>query len=420
MIEVRIPLPGESINEVVLSKWFVEDGGYVEKNQEVGEIESDKATLPLIAPESGVIKYSIVPGTTVKVGTLAFTVDNNEKNKKKEIKEKDRNISKQVNTDEKPGTKNYHDAVKISPVAKKMMEDNNVTADEIIKGLRRIGKDEVNAVLGKRSSEGQKFGRSDGQKFRSLEVQKNTNEGSREVKREQMSQLRKKLSKRLIVARNETAMLTTFNEVDMSAVISLRKKYQQEFSEKYGVKLGFMSFFVRASTIALQDFPKVNSMIEGEEIIIPSFIDIGFAVQTEKGLTVPVLRNTEIIGIPEIEQKISALAEKALKGRLSIDDMTGGTFTITNGGVFGSLLSTPIINPPQAAILGMHNIIERPVAIASKVEIRPMMYLALSYDHRIIDGKDSVTFLLRIKELIVTPVKMLHNNQQDERSLLGL
>jgi 2-oxoglutarate dehydrogenase E2 component (dihydrolipoamide succinyltransferase) len=243
---------------------------------------------------------------------------------------------------------------------------------------------------------------------------------SREVKKEPMSQLRKKLSKRLVAARNETAMLTTFNEADLSAIISLRKKYQQEFSAKYGVKLGFMSFFVKAASIALQEFPKVNSMIEGEELLIPSFVDIGFAVQTEKGLTVPVLRNTELMEIPEIEQNISALAEKALKGRLSIDEMTGGTFTITNGGVFGSLLSTPIINPPQAAILGMHNITERPVAIQGKVEIRPMMYLALSYDHRIIDGKDSVTFLLRIKELIETPVKILLNSQHDEKSLLGL
>jgi 2-oxoglutarate dehydrogenase E2 component (dihydrolipoamide succinyltransferase) len=412
MIEVKIPLPGESINEVVLSKWFVEDGDFVEKNQEVGEIESDKATLPLIAPERGLIKYSIATGTTVKVGTIAFYIDAEAKDNKKNKKEINRNNIKQVSTNERPGTKNNHDAIKISPVAKKMMEDNNLTADEIIKGLKRIGKDEVNAMLEKRRSEVQKIG--------SSEVQKNNSEGSREVKREPMSQLRKKLSKRLIVARNETAMLTTFNEADLSAIISLRKIHQQVFSEKHGVKLGFMSFFVKASTIALQEFPKVNSMIEEEEIVIPAFVDIGFAVQTEKGLTVPVLRNTELKEIPEIEQNISALAEKALKGRLSIEEMTGGTFTITNGGVFGSLLSTPIINPPQAAILGMHNIIERPVAVKGKVEIRPMMYLALSYDHRIIDGKDSVTFLLRIKELIETPSKMLLNNQHDEKSLLGL
>jgi 2-oxoglutarate dehydrogenase E2 component (dihydrolipoamide succinyltransferase) len=412
MIEVKIPMPGESINEVVLSKWFVEDGDFVEKNQEVGEIESDKATLPLIAPENGVIKYSVAAGTTVKVGTIAFYVDTEAKGGKKPKTEVKNTGQKKESEDKNPAKKDNLNAIKISPVAKKMMEDNNLTTDEIITGLKRIGKDEVKAVLKNRSSENRKIERS--------EVQKNNSEGSREVKREQMSQLRKKLSKRLVAARNETAMLTTFNEADLSSVISFRKKYQQEFSEKHGIKLGFMSFFVKASTIALQEFPRVNSMIEGEEIIIPSFIDVGFAVQTEKGLTVPVLRNTEKMEIPDIEQNISELAEKALKGRLSIENMTGGTFTITNGGVFGSLLSTPIINPPQAAILGMHNIIERPVAVQGKVEIRPMMYLALSYDHRIIDGKDSVTFLLRIKELIETPSKMLLNNQHDEKSLLGL
>ncbi|MBA7710547.1 Dihydrolipoyllysine-residue succinyltransferase component of 2-oxoglutarate dehydrogenase complex [subsurface metagenome] len=244
--------------------------------------------------------------------------------------------------------------------------------------------------------------------------------GSREVKRESISQLRKKLSHRLVSVKNETAMLTTFNEVDMSKIISLRKKYQEEFTKVHGVKLGFMSFFTKAVTEALQVFPKVNSMIDGDEIVTPRFVDVGIAVQTDKGLMVPVLRNTELMSLADIEKQIVELAEKARKFRLSIEDMRGGSFTITNGGVFGSMLSTPILNPPQAAILGMHNIVERPVAIYGKVEIRPIMYVALSYDHRLVDGRDSVSFLVKAKELLEEPNKMLLGGQDPEKVLLGI
>ena len=232
--------------------------------------------------------------------------------------------------------------------------------------------------------------------------------------------LRRKLSQRLVAVKNETAMLTTFNEVDMSEVISLRQRYQKQFVEKHGIKLGFMSFFTKAATEALRIFPKVNSYIDGEDLVTPSFIDIGIAVQTDKGLTVPVLRNTETMSMADLEKNIADLATKARANRLSIEEMTGGTFTITNGGIFGSMLSTPILNPPQAAILGMHNIVERPVAINGKVEIRPIMYVALSYDHRIIDGRDSVSFLKKIKELIESPRNILFGTEDPDRLLLGL
>ena len=418
MIEVKIPRPGESINEVVLSKWFVEDGSFVNKNQELGEIESDKATLPLIAPESGKLAIIIKVGTTIEVGVVACTIDNTAKpEKSKEAAatsvlnlKVDKTVISQNPVQKIEEVKPAHiptTEVKVTPVAKKMMQDNNLSVNDIIEGLKRIGKEEVEAVINLKNTSGQ----TDSSKKTSV---------SRDVMREPMSQLRKKLSRRLVAVKNETAMLTTFNEADMSAVMELRNKYQKKFTEKHNIKLGFMSFFTKAASIALQQFPKVNSMLDGDDIVVPKYIDIGIAVQTEKGLMVPILRNIESMGLAEIEKSLSLLAEKAKSGRLSIEEMSGGTFTITNGGVFGSLFSTPIINPPQAAILGMHNIVERPVAINGKVEIRPMMYLALSYDHRIIDGKDSVSCLFKIKELLESPWKMLVGGENPEKLLLGL
>ena len=439
MIELKIPSPGESITEVVLSKWFVEDGSYVKKDQEVAEIESDKATLPLIAPESGSIVILVKVGETIKVGTIAckinegrrtaeegqkskdgrpVTAEDGQETKDKGQRTKDEGQQtaegreKTENEGRKSGSENGYEltnAIKITPVARKMMEENKLSVEDVISGLKRIGKEEIEAVLKSGSSSrisGSGSGSSSG--------------SSREVKREPMSQLRKKLSKRLVTVKNETAMLTTFNEADMSALMELRHKHQIVFTEKYGIKLGIMSFFVKAATIALQNFPKVNSMLDGDDIITPSFIDIGIAVQTEKGLMVPVLRNTQKMSLADIEKNIALLAEKARSARISMEEMTGGTFTITNGGVFGSLLSTPIINPPQASILGMHNIVERPVAINGKVEIRQMMYLALSYDHRLIDGKDSVSFLVKIKELIETPCKMIDACEDAEKRLLEI
>jgi 2-oxoglutarate dehydrogenase E2 component (dihydrolipoamide succinyltransferase) len=418
MIELKIPRPGESINEVVLSKWFVEDGDIVDKNQEVGEIESDKATLPLVAPESGKITFSVQVGTTIPVGIVACTIDETVQKSKKETSKTDKQEAKpsaqkeiqETVKDTPPVAQKAQDDtkykdVKVTPVARNIMEEKGLSVDDIINGLRKLGKDEVQSVIdgiGKR------------------QIAPKSNEITRTENREQLSQLRKKLSKRLVAVKNETAMLTTFNEIDMSEVMAMRSKFQKQFTEKHGIKLGFMSFFTKAASLALQKYPKVNSSIDGDDLVTPSFTDIGIAVQAGKGLMVPIIRNVETLSLADIELTLAKLAEKARANRLGIEEMTGGTFTITNGGVFGSLLSTPIINPPQAAILGMHNIVERPVAINGKVEIRPMMYVALSYDHRIIDGKDSVSFLVRIKELIESPYKLAFESSTIENLLLDL
>jgi 2-oxoglutarate dehydrogenase E2 component (dihydrolipoamide succinyltransferase) len=285
------------------------------------------------------------------------------------------------------------------------MDENNLSVDDIINGLKRIGKAEVETVLN--------------QKLQPASLSAPVIQ-DRADDRKKMTPLRKKLSERLVAVKNQTAMLTTFNEVDMSEVMALRKKYQAKFEEKHGIKVGLMSFFTKAASEALKLHPNVNSMIDGDDIITPNYTDIAIAVQTDKGLTVPVLRGVENMSLADIEKKIAELAAKARAARLSMEEMTGGTFTITNGGVFGSLLSTPIINPPQSAILGMHNILERPVAVNGQVVIRPMMYIALSYDHRIIDGKDSVGFLVHVKQFIENPVKLLFGGDEPEKLLLGI
>ncbi len=416
IIEIKIPSPGESISEVTMANWLVENGAFVEKDQEIAEVESDKATLPLIAEDSGKIEILIEAGDEAKVGDIACKIDTSQKGKakvaepvtekkaeepQKEIVKEEKKVEKKV---EVKKDKDSH--LKISPLAQKLMGENQLSVDELINGLKRIGKNEVEQVLSLGNS--------------SNGVSSMKQEASREEERKEMTSLRKKLSQRLVSVKNETAMLTTFNEVDMSQVIELRKKYQKQFIEKHEIKLGFMSFFTKAAAIALKLFPNVNSMIDGDDIVRFSYADIGIAVQTDKGLMVPVLRNVEAMGLADIEHQIAELAAKARKFRISIDEMSGGTFTITNGGIFGSMLSTPIINPPQAGILGMHNIVERPVAINGKVEIRPIMYVALSYDHRVIDGRDSVGFLKTIKELIENPVKMLSAGQNPESLLLEI
>jgi 2-oxoglutarate dehydrogenase E2 component (dihydrolipoamide succinyltransferase) len=298
------------------------------------------------------------------------------------------------------------DQIKISPVARKMMEENNLRLEDILSGITRITSQHVKQVV-------------DNPKGASP-ANPQISSSERSEDRKKMTPLRKKLSQRLVAVKNETAMLTTFNEVDMSRVMALRQQFQKKFVDHHGIKLGFMSFFTRAAAIALQLNPNVNAMIDGEEIVYHHYSDIGIAVQTPKGLMVPVIRNTHQLSLDEIEKEIAVLAEKARSGRIGLDDLSGGTFTITNGGVFGSLLSTPIINPPQSGILGMHNILERPVAINGKVEIRPMMYIALSYDHRVIDGKDSVGFLVKVKEMIEHPEKMLFNGADPAEVLLRL
>jgi 2-oxoglutarate dehydrogenase E2 component (dihydrolipoamide succinyltransferase) len=432
IVEIKVPSPGESITEGEMTKWLVSNGDWVDKNQEIGEVESEKATLPLIAPESGRIKILINSGK-VLIGAVVASIDTDAKADKVKkpaakavaeeaiVKTKLNDVSVEASKINKSSvkaeeTKPIHEIlrkdaagssypeVKLSPVAKKMMEENDLVIEDIINGLKRVGKKEVEWLLANRK------GISSNDK-KSL---------SRNSVTSQISSLRRKLSQRLVAVKNETAMLTTFNEADMSEIIKLRQKYQEAFQKKHGIKLGFMSFFVKAAGEALKIHPMVNSMIDGENIISPEYTDISIAVQTDKGLMVPVLRNVETLSLAAIEKKIAEMADKARHNRLSLEEMAGGTFTITNGGVFGSLMSTPILNPPQSAILGMHKTMDRPVAVDGKVVIKPMMYLALSYDHRIVDGKDSVGFLVHIKEFLEHPTQLLFGDKSADELLLDL
>jgi 2-oxoglutarate dehydrogenase E2 component (dihydrolipoamide succinyltransferase) len=419
IVEIKVPSPGESISEVEIASWLVEDGDYVEKDQEIAEVESDKATLPLIAEQSGTIRILADTGKAIQVGTVVCSINTDgivlsdskvpsgEKAPSGGITPPDGKVPSSGKAPEAEGSVLPESTpdVRISPVASKMMEENGLSVEDIIRGLKRITKKEVRRVLDAVAAP-------PGEQIQAA--------ASREEKRERMSTLRRKLAERLVTVKNETAMLTTFNECDMSEVMELRKKYQNAFIEKHGVKLGFMSFFVKAVTGALRVFPNVNSRIDGEDMVTPEYCDIGIAVQTDKGLMVPVIRNTESLSLAGIEAAILELAGKARAARISLEDMTGGSFTITNGGVFGSMLSTPILNPPQSAILGMHNIQERPVAVNGKVEIRPMMYIALSYDHRLIDGRDSVSFLVKVKKLIENPVQLMFGGTDPEKRLLDL
>ncbi|TVR74274.1 MAG: 2-oxoglutarate dehydrogenase complex dihydrolipoyllysine-residue succinyltransferase [Marinilabiliales bacterium] len=467
IIEIKIPSPGESVAEVEIAKWLVNDGDYVEKDQEIAEVESDKATLPLLAEESGVITIRAETGSAVSVGSVACTIDtegstNGSGGKKKTGTAKEKaeengtaaaGVPAGKDDGGKPagkdddgdpsgkddgGKQSGHDAtvesagkgrssqtagnLKLSPLARKLMEKEGLTIDDVIGGLARITKEDVQMVAGMKNkkSPAQITFTDVGDRPATGEGPASDEKPARDTGRQRMSMLRRKLSERLVAVKNETAMLTTFNEVDMSHIIDIRKKNQSAFTEKHGVKLGFMSFFVKAATLALEAYPTVNSYIDGEDMVTPNYHDIGIAVQAEKGLMVPVIRNAGTMTLAEIEKEILGLADKARKNRISIDDMTGGTFTITNGGVFGSLLSTPILNPPQSGILGMHNIVERPVAIDGRVEIRPMMYIALSYDHRIIDGRDSVSFLVRLKEIIENPLMMLSGGSDPMNALLNI
>lgn len=419
VIEIKIPSPGESITEVEIANWLVEDGAAVEKDQEIAEVESDKATLPLLAAESGKITILAKANTPIKVGSVACTIDSEATGSATKVEAPAAKSAATPSTKQpeaakpiveqkaQPAAASTDDKVKVSPLAKKMMEDEGLSVDDIINGLKRIGTHEVDLA---------KKGLSQG----GGSIPSMPTEALRSEDRNRMSSLRRKLAQRLVAVKNETAMLTTFNEVDMSRVMELRKAYAKEFQDKHGVKLGFMSFFTKAVVEALKQHPSVNSMIDGEEIVTPHFYDIAIAVQTPKGLMVPVIRNAETLSLADIERRIGELAEKARTGKISLEEMTGGTFTITNGGIYGSMMSTPIINPPQSGILGMHNIVDRPMAVNGKVEIRPMMYIALSYDHRVIDGKDSVGFLVKVKQMLENPEKLLLGGSNPDRLLLGL
>ena len=394
LLEMKVPSPGESILEVEIAEWLVEDGDYVEKDQSIAEIDSDKATLELPAEESGTIKIVVGNGETVAVSDVVCVIDTSAKGvaKIKEIKKEAADIPKvTAKSSSALGGK------KLTPLASAMIDEHDILAKEL-KGTGEAGKITKSDVLGALNGD--------------------ATDGPRGTSRKKMSSLRRKIASRLVAVKNETAMLTTFNEVDMTAIFNIRKEFKEDFKQKYGVGLGFMSFFTKAVTTVLNEFKDVNAMIDGNEVIHHNYADIGIAVSAPKGLMVPVVRNAELMNFQEIESEIKRLAIKARDGKITINEMLGGTFTITNGGVFGSMLSTPIINPPQSAILGMHNIVERPMAVDGQVKIRPIMYVALSYDHRVIDGKESVGFLVRVRECLENPTEHLMGG--DVKNTLGL
>ena len=416
IIELKVPSPGESITEVIIARWVKQTGDVVEKDEVLAEIDSDKATLTLNAEESGKIEILAAEGDTVKVGQVVVKIDTafkpepkaekTEAPKAEAKKEEPKKEAAPVKVEE---SKASYASGTPSVAAAKILAENNVSANQV-KGSGkdgRITKQDVLAAL------------SNGFPV-AAQTLSNSWQGGRDKDRVKMTNLRKTVAKRLVAVKNETAMLTTFNEVDMSAIYAIRAKYKDKFKEVHGNNVGFMSFFTKAVTEALYHFPAVNAMIDGEEIVYNKYCDIGIAVSAPKGLMVPVLRNAEQMSLAQIEGGIKELAVKARDGKLTIADMEGGTFTITNGGVFGSMMSTPIINPPQSAILGMHNVVERPMAVNGQVVIRPMMYVALSYDHRIIDGRESVGFLVKVKEMLENPTKMLFGGKNPEEILLGL
>jgi 2-oxoglutarate dehydrogenase E2 component (dihydrolipoamide succinyltransferase) len=414
ILEMKVPSPGESISEVEIAQWLVADGDYVEKDQPIAEVDSDKATLELPAEAAGTVTLKAAAGDTVAVGQIVCLIDTSAARPAGAAKPAAAAPAAAVPAAAAaaPAAKPTPNPVpnpapSVSPAAKKHLAEAGVAA-AAVSGTGRAGRVTKQDVLAALSAGFDAPAASNGWS------------GSREVQREKLSMLRRKVAERLVAVKNETAMLTTFNEVDMQPVMDLRAKYKDVFKEVHGVNLGFMSFFTKAVTTALHEFPAVNAMIDGKEMLVPSYADIGIAVSSPKGLMVPVVRNAESLSLAAIEAEIKRLALRARDGVLTVEEMQGGTFTITNGGVFGSMLSTPIINPPQSAILGMHNVVDRPVAIAGKVEIRPIMYVALSYDHRIIDGKESVSFLFRVKELIEQPERMLFGGKRPEEVLLGV
>ncbi len=404
-VELKIPVIGESVTEVTLSSWLKKDGEYVAEGESVCEIESDKASMELPAPSAGVLKIMAEAGAELKIGAKIGELDTSaakpaaaaapkaEAPKAEAPKAAPASVatasSKEVNVP--------------SPAARKILDEKGVDASAVAgsgKDGRITKEDAMNAQASKQQP-------SPSQPSNGQRPTANIIPGARNVRPEKMTRLRKTIATKLVEAKNTTAMLTTFNEVDLSACMDMRKKYKEAFQKKHGVGLGFMSLFTKACTVALKDWPSINAQINGDEIIYHDYADVGIAVSTPKGLVVPVVRNAESLSLAQIEKEILNLATKARDGKITIEEMQGGTFSITNGGVFGSMLSTPILNIPQSAILGMHNIIERPVAVNGQVVIRPMMYLALSYDHRIIDGRESVSFLKQVKELLEDPSRLL-------------
>ena len=408
-LEIKIPAVGESITEVTLTSWLKKDGEYVEMDEVICELESDKATLELTAEAAGILKTLANEGDTIEIGSVVASIDTDAKapegaapakETKKEEKKAEEPKKAAPQKESSNDTKTYATGTP-SPAAQKILDEKGVSASNV-NGTGKDGRiTKADAVAAK------------------LSVTTNT-EKSREQRSEKMSNLRKAVARRLVSVKNETAMLTTFNEVNMKPIMDLRAQYKNQFKETHGVGLGFMSFFIKAVCNALQEFPSVNAMIDGDSTVFNDYCDVSIAVSAPKGLVVPVIRNAESMNFAEIEAEVIRLATRARDNKLSIEEMTGGTFTITNGRVFGSLMSTPIINPPQSAILGMHNIVERPVVIDGQIVARPMMYVALSYDHRIIDGRESVSFLVRVKQQLENPIQLLTGGKDPGAFMLGL
>lgn len=402
--EIKVPSPGESVTEVSIDSWLVKDGDYVKTDQAIAEIASDKTMLTLYSEFSGTIQIIVQPGNIIPVGTVICKVDTSATPPTSSVSD-EHSSSTTSQPSSTPETTTTHYAQKVpSPSAQKLIQEQNIQNVEGSGKDGRITKADVVKAI-------------ENQKIQTPQISQPTPiesvsvttfaSGSRNVRREKMSILRKKIAERLLSAKNETAMLTTFNEVDLSAIMELRKKYKDLFKEVHQVGLGFMSFFAKACCEAIKHYPIINAQMDQEDIVYYDYVDMGIAVSTERGLVVPVIRNCESLSLAEIEKAILDLATKARNNKLKIEELMNGTFTITNGGVFGSLMSTPILNPPQSAILGMHAIKERPVVVDGQIVVRPMMYIALSYDHRIIDGKDSVSFLVKVKELLEDPARML-------------
>jgi len=393
MIDIKVPTVGESISEVTLLKWTRQNGQYVERDEVIAELESEKATFEVNAEKAGVLKTLANAGDTILIGSILAQIDETAVKPEKPVESVKSESPKEEKKAEVAQPQTANEAVKATPVASTIIKEEKVnTASISPSGVGgKILKQDVLEAL---SNPGKKA-------FAGAEL------NTRNVRKEKMSNLRKTISRRLVEAKNTTAMLTTFNEVDMGAIMEIRAKNKDKFKETHGVNLGFMSFFAKACAIALSEWPTVNAYIEADELVYHDYADISIAVSTPRGLTVPVMRNVESMSMADVERTVGVLAAKARDSKLTADDLTGGTFTITNGGVFGSLMRTPIINIPQSAILGMHKIQDRPMAVNGKVEIRPMMYLALSYDHRIIDGRESVSFLVRVKELLENPALLL-------------
>ncbi|MDX1940361.1 MAG: 2-oxoglutarate dehydrogenase complex dihydrolipoyllysine-residue succinyltransferase [Saprospiraceae bacterium] len=410
VVEMKVPVIGESINEVTLSQWLKKDGEYVNRDEPICEFESDKATLEFPAEASGKLIHVAKEGDDLAIGALVAKIDTSVAKENGASKPADPapKAEPEKKQESSPATTSYATGHP-SPAAAKILKENDVTTSEV-KGSGKDGRitkeDAQKAVESKQTAPAPQPEVKKEAPAPQPVVFRSPDSFSREVSRKKMSRMRRTIAKRLVSAKNETAMLTTFNEIDMTEVMALRTKYNERFEKKYGIKLGFMSLFAKACAKVLLEMPDVNAQIDGEELVYHNFVDISFAISTPNGLVVPPIHNIESLSYAEIEFKLKELADKARKGTLSLDEIQGGTFTITNGGVFGSLMSTPIINEPQSAILGMHAIKERPVVLNGEIKIRPMMYVALSYDHRVIDGSSSVTFLVKVKNLLEDPMTM--------------